>query len=159
MAEGTELPYDAFAARVYVESLFSEKDAVKQRGGYYDGERRKWYLPAGSDPSPWQRIPTPVIIQRCSECREPLGVALDDRVYLQSTFDDNQIVRAMPGAAYDFARKTWYLRKGSSPDPFLEIPRPDYNGEACSECGCPRRKRFADADTEPRRTKYHTQHS
>lgn len=41
--------------RTYLNCPFDEKDACKALGGRWDGEAKKWYVPAGKDTAPFAK--------------------------------------------------------------------------------------------------------
>ena len=41
--------------KTYLECSFHEKDACKAEGGWWDGEKRKWYVPVGAELGPFAR--------------------------------------------------------------------------------------------------------
>ena len=46
-------------ARVYLNCPFDDKDACKALGGRWDGDAKKWYVPAGKDTERFAKWMTP----------------------------------------------------------------------------------------------------
>lgn len=74
--------------REYLIVNFGEKEEVKALGAKYDGEKRKWFIPIGSNPSAFLRWM---------------------RVYLNVPYADKEQAK-MIGAKWDSDLRKWYVR-------------------------------------------------
>ena len=41
--------------KFYLECPYDEKDDAKELGAWWDGDKKKWYVPAGMDERPFER--------------------------------------------------------------------------------------------------------
>jgi hypothetical protein len=41
--------------KFYLECPYDEKDDAKELGAWWDGNKKKWYVPAGMDEGPFER--------------------------------------------------------------------------------------------------------
>jgi len=87
---------------IYLDSLFTEKDFVKDHGALWDVDRKKWFWgdwDASLNPC-GRREPVPDALKRFVHPRK--------KVYLYNDFEENDFVK-YHGAMFDFYRKRWYV--------------------------------------------------
>lgn len=89
-------------SKVYLNSPFSDKDEVKAAGGQWDRDKKKWYiLREAYEQEPMKFCRWPVFV--------PAGHAeRADKVYLKSSFEENDQVKQV-GARFDRAKKKWWV--------------------------------------------------
>ena len=51
----TKQPPRDNSQRTYLNCPYDEKDACKAIGGRWDPERKKWYVPTGVNPAPFEK--------------------------------------------------------------------------------------------------------
>ena len=94
-------PAAADDGRTWLSVSFSQKDEAKALGARFDGDEKRWYVPAGRDPTP--------LLARWPPRED---------TYLQVPFAKKDEAKAM-GARWDPLKKAWYAPASRDPAPFL----------------------------------------
>lgn len=129
---------------------FREKNEAKELGAKWDKQERTWYVPAGTDLTPFEKwtqaAPTPAVEapqaetasthqERPSAATAAPGVdqegqKMTDRQYLAVPYGEREVAKAA-GAKWDAAAKSWYAPERADPAKFARWqPDPHANRQA-----------------------------
>jgi DNA topoisomerase-3 len=85
-------------AACYLNVPWDDKDTVKALGARFDGERKSWYVPKGTDPAPFAKWAAAKTSPKASSIK---------KVYLKVPYADKDKAKAL-GARFDGEKKQWY---------------------------------------------------
>ncbi|AMG01504.1 DUF5710 domain-containing protein [Vibrio mimicus] len=89
-------------SRVYLNSTFSDKDDIKAAGCSWDPNARKWYVSRDVYEQ------EPIKFCRWSEVMTQVQPTEKNKIYLQSSFEENSEVK-LAGAQFDRIEKKWWV--------------------------------------------------
>lgn len=87
---------------------FDDKDEAKRLGARFDGQKKCWYVPAGTDLSAFSKwMPSSGAVKSVK------------KLYLNVPFDDKDKAKSL-GARWDGEKKKWYIMSNVNTDPFKQ---------------------------------------
>lgn len=102
------------SSKVYLNVSFSDKDDVKAAGGRWDSRVRMWYVPRETYEQ------ESIKFSRWSECIPQGKSTATNKIYLQSSYEENAQVK-LAGAKFDRLEKKWWVTQehiNQSPEKF-----------------------------------------
>ena len=92
----------------YLYVPFDDKDEAKRLGARFDGQKKCWYVPAGTDLSAFSKwMPSSGAVKSVK------------KLYLNVPFDDKDKAKSL-GARWDGEKKKWYIMSNVNTDPFKQ---------------------------------------
>lgn len=92
----------------YLSVPFDDKDEAKRLGARFDGNKKCWYAPAGSDLSKFSKWMS-----------GDKAVKSIKKLYMTVPFDDKDKAKSL-GARWDMDKKKWYIMSNINTDPFKQ---------------------------------------
>lgn len=119
--EQPALQSQSSSERVYLEVPFSEKEAAKAAGAKWDGQKKSWYAPEGSDLTQLEKwMPT----ESVNTQQTPAVKEEQQRTYLVVPYSEREAAKSA-GAKWDKAQKCWYADQNSDLQQLRQYLRTD----------------------------------